>query len=82
MYQKKTNLEFMNKEVDEVDKVDQFAPLEMREQVVHESRDELSDLRTCSSEDTRKGKSSLQVINARLLDENRRNSNVPRHARP
>jgi hypothetical protein len=82
MYQKKTNLEFMNKEVDEVDEVDQFASLEMRQQVVHESRDKLSDLRTCSSEDTRKGKSSLQAINAQLLDENRRNSDVQRHARP
>jgi hypothetical protein len=61
----------VNKEVDKVDKVYQFASLEMREQVDHEGRDKLSDLRTCSSEDARKGKSSLQAIDAQLQDENR-----------
>ena len=59
----------MNKEVDEVDKVYQFATLEMREQVDHECRDKFSDLRACSSEDARKGKASLQSIDAQLLDE-------------
>ena len=39
----------------------------MRKQVVHEARDKLSDIRTCSSEDARKGKSSLQAINALTL---------------
>ena len=59
----------MNKEVDEADKVYQFATLEMREQVDHERRDKFSNLRACSSEDARKGKASLQVIDAQLLDE-------------
>jgi hypothetical protein len=60
----------VDKEVDEVDEVHQFASLEMREQVDHEGRDKVSDLRTCSSEDARKGKSGLQAIDAQLLNEN------------
>lgn len=60
----------MNKKVDEVDEVHQFASLEMREQVDHKGRDKVSDLRTCSSKDARKGKSSLQAINAQLLNDN------------
>ena len=59
----------MNKEVDEADKVYQFATLEMREKVDHERRDKFSNLRPCSSEDARKGKASLQVIDTQLLDE-------------
>jgi hypothetical protein len=59
----------VNKEVDEADKVYQFATLEMRKQVDHERRDKFSNLRTCSSEDARKGKASLNVIGAQLLYE-------------
>ena len=61
----------MNKKVDEVDKVYQFASLEMHEQVVHKGRDKLCDLRACSCEDARKSKSCLQAIDAQQLDENR-----------
>ena len=43
----------------------------MREQIVHEARDKLGDVRTCCSENARKGKSGLQVINAQLLDGDR-----------
>jgi hypothetical protein len=60
----------VNKEADEVDKVYQFAALEMREQVDHERRDKFSNLRACSSKDARKGKASLQAIDAQLLDKN------------
>jgi hypothetical protein len=66
---KETNLKLVNKEVDEVDKVDQFATLEMREQVDHERRDKFSNIRARSSEDARKGKASLQAIVAQVLDE-------------
>jgi hypothetical protein len=59
----------MNKQVDEVNKVYQFATLEMREQIDHERRDKLSNFRACSSEDARKGKASLQAIDAQLLDQ-------------
>ena len=59
----------MNKEVDEVDEVYQFATLEMREQVDHERRDKFSNLRACSCEDAREGKASLQTIGVQLLDE-------------
>lgn len=68
-YIKGTNLKLVNKEVDEVDKVYQFATLEMRKQVDHERRDKFSNLRACSSEDARKGKASLQAIGAQLLNE-------------
>lgn len=61
----------MNKEVDEVDEVYQFATLEMREQVDHQRRDKFSNLRACSSEDARKGKTSLQAIDAQLVTKNR-----------
>ena len=59
----------MNKEVDEVDKVYQFATLEMCEKVDHERRDKFSNFRACSSEDARKGKASLRIIDTQLLDE-------------
>lgn len=65
---KETNLKLVNKEVDEVDEVYQFATLEMREQIDHERRDKFSNLRACSSEDAREGKASLQAIDAQLLD--------------
>lgn len=58
----------MNKEVDEIDKVYQFATLEMREQVDHERRDKFSNIRARSSEDARKSKASLQAIDVQLLD--------------
>jgi hypothetical protein len=54
----------VNEEVDEVDKVYQFATLEMREQVDHERRDKFSNFRARSSENARKGKASLQAIEA------------------
>lgn len=60
----------MNKEVDEVDEVYQFATLEMREQVDHECWDQFSNLRACSSEDAREGKTSLQAIDAQLVTKN------------
>ncbi len=66
-----TNLKLVNKEVDEVDEVYQLATLEMREQVDHERRDNLSNLRTCSSKDACKSKPSLQAIDAQSLNSNR-----------
>jgi len=70
---KETNLKLVNKEVDEVDKVYQFATLEMREQVDHERRNKFSNLRACSSENARKGKASLQAIDAQLLPDEKSN---------
>jgi hypothetical protein len=63
MYQR-NDLKLVNEEVDEVDKVYQFATLEMREQVDHKCRDKFGNFRTRSSEDARKGKASLQAIGA------------------
>ena len=51
-----------------MDKIHQLATLEMREQIEHECRNKVGDLRTCSGKDTCKRKPSLQAIDAQLLD--------------
>ncbi len=61
----------MNKKVDEVDEIYQFAAFKMRKQVDHEGRNKLSDLRSCSSKDARESKPSLQAVDAQLPDGNR-----------
>jgi len=63
-----TNLQLVNKEVNEVNKVHQLASLKVREQIDHECRNKVSDFGTRSGEDTRKRKPSLRAITNQLLD--------------
>jgi hypothetical protein len=78
----KTNLKFVDEEIDKVNKIYELATLEMCKQVDHEGRNKVSDLGTCGGEDARKGKPGLRDINVQLLNASQRDIDIRHHERP
>lgn len=56
-----TNLKLVYQKADEIHEVDQFGRFKMCKEIPHESRDEVSYIRSCSSNDSSESEACLYI---------------------